>query len=514
MGSYKWRFPRLLLLLFTFPTGFLSSQTQEPAIIIEGVRFRLEDAIDYVMRHNLTLQSAKYDVIMSDTPLRRFEKKFAPQLSTEGKYTRVTNPVNLQTAFGNESQQAELSLSLTKIFSTGTMLTAGVRDTFFEVLNAPGFGTTFFTIRPDPPFHRPALFFSIQQELLKNAFGYTDRKQRELLRNATLSQRAATINLLSQVVVQVLIDYWQVTIRSSALENAILEENSTRNVRNIIANNTRLGLAESFELNQYNALLENAISKRKLAEQQLIDAQRKMLRSINMPPDTKIEGVTELVETLPANLDPEEALKAAFQKRVDYQNAKNELERAKLQLEIEENNALPSLTASFSLTTQGQNQEFFPAFRTTFTLDYPVWSVGLKMTYPLWDEEIKTNLRNARFAITQARMRLENLTKEITDEIYSRLETVKLLHQVLSNSQKAAREAQLYYERLLARARQGKFNSVIVKQALDNLILLKQKELEARVNYNIALLQLDLAKNEIFERYNVNVEKYLKDVTD
>lgn len=503
---------------FLFAAFFLLCQkgifAQEPAIIIEGVRFTIEDAIDYVLRNNLTLQSARYDVVMSDTPARKFEKKFAPQINSEAKYTRTTNPINLQTAFGNESQQAEISLSVTKIFSTGTLVTAGVRDTFFEVLNAPGFGTSFFTIRPDPPFHRPALFFTIQQELLKNAFGYNDRKQRELLRNASLSQRAATINLLSQLVVQVLIDYWQVTIRNSALENAILEEKSTLNVRNIIANNTRLGLAESFELNQYNALLENAISKRKLAEQQLIDAQRKLLRSINMPPDTKIEGITELVETLPPNLNPDEALKAAFQKRVDYQNAKNELERAKLQLEIEENNGLPSLTAFFSLTTQGQNQQFFPAFERTFTLDFPIWSVGLRMTYPLWDEEIKVNQRNARFAITQARMKLENLTQEITDEVLSRVETVKVLHQVLVNSKKATKEAEAYYEKLLTRVRQGKFNSVFVKQALDNLIMLRQKELEAKVNYNIALLQLDLAKNEIFERYNVNVEKYLKDITD
>lgn len=503
-----------MLLTTLFPLRLVAQEevTQEPAIVIQGVRFTLDQAIDYVLRNNLTLQAARYDVVMSDTGEKKYEKKFAPVINGEGRYTRTVNPINLQTAFGNESQQMDLSLSVSKLFTSGTMVTAGVRDTFFEVLNAPGFNNGLIRITPDPGFHKPALFVTVQQELLKNYFGYSDRRQMEVMKSQGLAQRSAAINLLSQLVVQVLVDYWQVTVQASALENAILEERSTRNVRNIVANNTRLGLAENFELNQYNSMLENAIAKRKIAEQQLIDAQRKMLRSINMPPDTRIEGITELVDTLPADLEPEKALKAAFQKRVDYLNAKQALERARLQLEIEENNALPSLTASFSLTTQGQNQVLWPALANTGTLDFPIWAVGVKMSYPLWDEEIRVNTRNARFAITQAKMQLENLTKEITDEVTSRLESVKMLHHVLQNSRQAAREAELYYERLLVRVRQGKFNSVAVKQALDNLVLLKQKELEARVNYNVALLQFDLAKNEVFERYNVDVEKYLKDI--
>jgi hypothetical protein len=40
------------------------------------------------------------------------------------------------------------------------------------------------------------------------------------------------------------------------------------------------------------------------------------------------------------------------------------------------------------------------------------------------------------------------------------------------------------------------------------MVASRQRELEALVNYNIALLQFDLSKNEIFrKRYNIDVEK-------
>jgi hypothetical protein len=51
---------------------------------------------------------------------------------------------------------------------------------------------------------------------------------------------------------------------------------------------------------------------------------------------------------------------------------------------------------------------------------------------------------------------------------------------------------------------------VNVKFALDSLVQARQGELEALVQYNVALLQFDLARNEIFDRYNVDVEKYIR----
>jgi len=101
---------------------------------------------------------------------------------------------------------------------------------------------------------------------------------------------------------------------------------------------------------------------------------------------------------------------------------------------------------------------------------------------------------------------------EIRDEIRSRIEGVRLAHSMLLKTRQVRTEAETYYYRLLLRSRQGKFSSVAVKSGLDQMINSRQQELVSLVQYNLALLQLDLAQNTIFDRYHVDVEKILAEV--
>lgn len=488
------------------------AETKEPekqTFTMQGQEITIDQAIQYVIQENLTLKAAKYDVVMSDTQYNQFQKKFAPIISVEGSYNNTKFPASGMSAFtGTEQYQYDVGASIAKIFNTGTMVSVGVKHTLMDA-NDPPFEFNGITLKgEDPAYHKPNLYVMIQQELLKNSFGVTDRKTELMLENASAAQRDYLINLLSQLVVSALVDYWQVTIQKSALENAELSERSTANVRNIVARNIRFGLAELFDLNQYNALLASAEAQTAIAKQQLEDATRKLLRTVNMPPETKVEGITNLIDTLP-EIDEEAAVQEAFSKRVDYKNVLREIEMAQLELDMAENNALPSLTASFQLMSQGQDTGFGSSWSEVPQLTYPAYTIGIKMSYPLWDKEIKTRERNANFKLKQAKIKKESMRQEIRDEVVSRSRQVKMFHEVLAKSREARKEADLFYARILRRIRQGKFNSVAMKNALDNMTMTRQKELEALVQYNVALLQLDLAKNVIFERYNVDIDSIL-----
>jgi hypothetical protein len=89
---------------------------------------------------------------------------------------------------------------------------------------------------------------------------------------------------------------------------------------------------------------------------------------------------------------------------------------------------------------------------------------------------------------------------------------VRLTYEIFQTSRTARKESEAFYNRMLARTRTGKLNFQLVGQALEGMVASRQKELESLVNYNISLLQFDLAKNEIFERYGVDVEKILERV--
>ncbi|HSV96893.1 MAG TPA: TolC family protein [Spirochaetota bacterium] len=476
-------------------------------ITIAGHVITLERAIDLVLRNNLTLQSAKYNVIMSDSDYERFSGKFSPSLNLEGGYANQKSPPTGMSAFtGDRQYQYDASASISKLFSSGTTISAGVKEVFFDA-NDPGVPA--FGIEKTPAYHKPSLFVSLQQELLRNAFGRGDRLQKEMLNSAAQMQRAAIINELSGLVVSTLIDYWTITVQKSAVENARLELESARQVRDIIARNARYGLGELYDLNQYNALVASSEAGLDAAAQRHREAVRKLVRTMNMPADTKVEGVTDLVDALPA-LDEDAAVKTAFEKRVDYRNARLMLENADRELGYHKNNALPSLVISMGLNTLGQDENYSPAMRDTASAKYPSWEARAKLTYPLDDRELKVNLRNAELRRRQAAIDLDRTKLEVRDDVLNSLERVRLLHSSLGKARTARSESELYYQRLLARFRQGKATAVNVKFALDALVQARQGELEALVQYNVTLLGFDLAKNEIFDRYNVDVEKYIR----
>ncbi|MCB1148068.1 MAG: TolC family protein, partial [Leptospiraceae bacterium] len=114
-----------LFLLF----AFASLTGQGATMNFGGIELTLEQAIDYVLQNNLTLKSAKYDVVMSDTEVARAEKKYAPLLSLDSQYTNTSPLQNIQNFARTKTQEnLDVTLSVQKLFSTGTMVSAGVRE--------------------------------------------------------------------------------------------------------------------------------------------------------------------------------------------------------------------------------------------------------------------------------------------------------------------------------------------------------------------------------------------------
>lgn len=479
-------------------------------IFTPGQKITIQQAIHMVLENNLTLKSVRYDVIMTDSDYERFQKKYSPVLNLEGGYLNQKLPESGMTIFtGDQQYQFDSLASISKLFQTGTMVSAGVKEVFFDA-NDPAIPSF---KQSEPGYHTPVLFVSLQQELLKNAFGRNDRLRKEILKDEASMRRALTINMLSGLVVEALTDYWNVTVQKSSIENAKRELDSTRQVRDIIARNVRYGLHDAYDLNQYNALVAGAETKLARSDQRYRDAVRKLFRTLNVSPDTRVEGVTELTDSLPV-LDSAAAVATAFTKRVDYTNAILALENSKKEMSLQRNAMLPSLTLGMDFNAAGQDKKFSGAFADSAAARYPAWQVRARLSYPLDDRELKTNLRNAEMKHRQAEISVEKLKKEVRDDVVGALDQVQVAHGTLLKSRTTRKEFELYYTGLLERFRQGKVGSVTVRLALEALTRARQNELETLVGYNVSLLRFDLAKNEIFERYQVDVEKYLKGIKE
>ncbi|HDP80247.1 MAG TPA: TolC family protein [Spirochaetes bacterium] len=481
----------------------------EPAFMVGGARFTLGDAIRLVLEKNRDTLSGAYDVAMTDSLQRKYQAKYSPYLSLEGGAGYTEYPTQMGPLVPNSDKSWDIAAAVAKMFSSGTTVSAGLKHLYnksdLRPIVIPGMGS--FNLA-SAEYHQPVMFVSIQQELLRNAFGYNDRRQQEILKNAAKMQREMIIYQLSGLVVGAVVEYWTVVMHSSAVENARLELQETRRVRDITAVNVRLGLSEAYELNFYNTLVAGAEAKTASSLQQYRDAVKTLLATLNLPEDTEISEKAVLSDRLP-EINEESALKYAYGKRADYQGALLSLTSAKKQLEIHENDALPRVVAELNLSSLAQRVDVPPAYGDAAAAAYPSLEARVKVTYPLDDREQKTNERDARYRVEQAKIQVDKYRRLVRDDISRSIEHVGTYHLVYEKAREARLQAERYYQGLLGNLRRGRLRASIVKDGLVAMVESRQQERQALIQFNLSLLQMEVAKNGLFEKYGVVVDEYV-----
>lgn len=473
----------------------------EAAIVIDGKKYTLPEAIASAIERNPEIYISRFNAAMSDSDRLRFDAKYSPLFIAEGGVSSVTNPELFYTQRGKKNDSLDLSASLVKYFSTGTTFSAGISHTHSKF--DTGFGTVYDNI------NSPVIFASIEQELLKNAFGYNDRKTEKILDNTTRAQRDAYIYSMSMIALGVIADYWNVVIAQNKLDNARVMLAETKKVRGIVSGKVNIGLSEKFEINYWNSLVASSGANLSQAEQQYRNSMRKLLRNVNIDSMPATQENVILTDRLPA-INTEEAIKIAFEKRADYLNAVRALENAKLSLQINENSALPSLKGSISVSSMDYNTESYSeAYSNTAGLKYPSYNAKLSLTCPLDDTNQKTEQRNAGWRIEQMKQQLEKTRRDVRDDVTTKAENISTTHKLYTEAKEARRQAEMYYVSMLTNMKRGRFAASSVRDALDGVIKTREMELQILVAYNASLLEFEIAKNQLFESYGIEVNKFI-----
>jgi len=480
----------------------------EAAIVIGGFRITLSDAIKKAIDNNQDILTGKYDVAMSDTAFEKSQAKYSPYFNASGTISSTDYPDLMQRSgtYPANTKSVGITSSLSKYFSTGTTIAGGVTNT-------NSYNTDFTNLTPpykkyDMNIYNPVVFVSLQQELLKNSFGYNDRKEEKIQKNNAQIQKDQILSGLSLVVVGVIVDYWNVIVNKTHLDNSALMLQETKKVRRIIADNVRLGLAEQYELNYWNSQIATSEASVSQAEQQYRDALRKFLQTVNMPAEITMQEKAILQNKLP-EINSEAAIKKAYSKRADYLGAVKALENAKLQLDIDGNKALPSLTGSLKVSSMDYNSSSGDAYTNTTAAKYPSYEAQIKMTYPLMDSDQKVSERNSRWRVEQTKHQVEKYGRIVKDDVTSKVEKINTNYTLYEKAREARRQAEIYYNSMLLNLRRGRITAAVVRNSLDALINSKEQELRMLVLFNASLLDFEVAKNELFETYKIDVEKYI-----
>ncbi|MGE0813336.1 MAG: TolC family protein [Vicinamibacterales bacterium] len=221
----------------------------------------------------------------------------------------------------------------------------------------------------------------------------------------------------------------------------------------------------------------------------------------------------ELADTVPVAAegpDVDAALGNAIRERADLRRARLESDNSATAVSFYGNQRRPDLrlqatylanglggsrlirTGGFPGTVVGVEPTSFGTVLNQLTgLDFPTWTVGVTMTYPLGQSADEANYGRAQLEARQAALRLRSLEVKVAQQLREAAGNVEASRQRIDTS-RAARE--LAEQRLDAEQKRfdvGLSTSFLVVQAQRDLTLARTNELQAKLAYERALVDFE-----------------------
>jgi len=468
------------------------------------LQLTLESVVEYLLSNNYDVKKALLEYRGVTTDLMSFQSRYDPTIIGNGEYSYEVNPNKNTTIFqGSSTEVTSLYAGIAKKFSTGTTISGGL-TTYYQ--NVRGAGLPGYDIGGKG--YQSSIKIELSQELMKNCIGVIDRYSEQQLANSEWMRKQGVRMKLAALLVDAIIGYWNIAIADESLKTSELSLNSTRDIRNLVADKMRLGLTEREDILEWEGRVIEGTNTVDRAEKSLFDARLAVLRTLNLDSDLDII-IGKTFQTDAPSVTFEEAVKDAFLKRIDWNNQKVTIQNAELEYKIASNNQLPSLKLKGSIGNKDYDDSSWGSSFDGFNEEY---AVGVEFAYPLGDRAGSARMRKARLNLKEQQVELQNLEKQVREEVLSIVRECDVSYKVFVQTKQSTDYKKRYYEQVILKFRRGRYSALKVKMALDDYIIARRTELQSLVNYNIALIRRDLARNVVFENFNIDIDAILKRV--
>lgn len=486
---------------FAQQTAPADNQKQNKKIVLD-----LQGIIQGVVSHNPDTQKAFIDYSGSDTDRQKFLGQY--DVYAYGKafsqYRQLSKENPAISQDGYQVGQTGIEAGLQKSFSTGTIIQAGV-NTLHQEVTTPVTGAGMVTLKG----YSSAVNIGLSQELLKNAFGSNDRlTEKSLQKSAEIKQRAAR-QAVSETIMNTFVAYWDYIIANENYNTAQTAFRNTQDIRDLVRRKSQAGISEKEELFDWEGRVLQAKNGVDGADVGRVNSRLAILRALDLDRGTEIE-IRQNLSTEAMTDTFESAFADAVSKRADLKNMKAYVELSEMNLSVAKGNALPSLKASAGM---GYNDYNTSSMGGSFDTYNKQWNVALTMSTPLGGTYDNATIDDAKKSLSKNKIVLKQLEDGIRDEIQVRVTKCGAAYRIYKQTTQSAEYARAYYEQVYRRFSQGRYESTQLKLAFDNYIMLKNNALKSLVDYNVSLLELDIAKNTVFEKYSIDIDKVISGYT-
>jgi outer membrane protein TolC len=472
------------------------------------LRLTVDDAVTMALDQNVDLAAVRFDPQIGDTRVAAAAGAFKPSLTTSVQQNNQLQPPSsflIPTPTRTDVTTSSAGMTQrTPWFGTSYSLSWNAAQT-----NSNSFLNSF------NPLLQSGLSFTVSQPLLRDLSVDASRQQlatsrvnrdiagarlRETLVRTTADVKAAYWNLASA--------HANVEARRSAL---VLAEELVR------VNKAKVDVGQSPPLDLVSAQAEVASDQEQLiiAETAVKQDEDQLRLLIFDPTQRDVWRVAlELVDSPPvgmAPLDLEAAVTNALSERADLTRARKDIENAQTAVKFANNQKLPDvrLNASYQASGLGGTQvlrtgdfpgtivgpgaitDFGSVVSQLFGRDYPTWSVGVNVSYPLGESAEQANAARAALERAQAGERLKGDEGRVIQQVRDAGWKVEMNAKRIETTRAARELAEQRLDAERKRFEVGMSTSFLVIQAQRDLAQAKTNELGSVLAYDLALVDFE-----------------------
>lgn len=500
-----------VLLLAGLVLSFTSvADAQAPPADTSGAVFRLtrDEAVRLASENNPDLAATRFEPLVGDARVAAARAAFVPTASSS--LLRNSDTVPSTNFFsGDASLQTRYwsgSAGLTQLLPWG--------GTSYDVSFSSARTTTTNPITTFTPSLTSSLRAVISQPLLRNFKLDPARAQLEISRRNRSIAEVQVQERAAQVAASAEAAYWALVSATTAVE--VQQRSLDLALELERTNRARVDVGQSPPLDLVSARAEVAQRRENLivARTQALQAQD-VLRTLVLDPKRADYWTVRLepadrVPPIGVQPDVDAAVRRALSERADLVEARRLIENADTSVLLARNETMPDLRAQATYLTNGQGgtrllrsggfpgtivgvdqTSFGSVLGQVLSADYPTWTVGFTLTYPVGRSLEEANLARARLEREQAAARLRSLELTIVREVRDAALRLEQNRQRIETAQLGRELAEQRLDAEQKRFEVGMSTSFLVIQAQRDLAVARDNEQRAYLDYQLAAVNFD-----------------------
>jgi outer membrane protein len=506
-------------------SGKLPSSDRFKAFIEDGkLRLSLRDAILLTLEANTNVQIQETQIESSKFNLLGSFQPFDPLLTSNFTVARSSTPTSSQLQGVGQTTSSTLNtlsqsalINYAQMFSTGTSISAGITGSRSST------NSDFLFLNP---LYSTGLNLQFTQPLLRNFGRSANMAQIRIARRALTESRSVFAAEVNDTIQQVIGLYWSAVqargtldVQQRALKLA--ETSYNRDKRSL-----ELGALPPLDISRSESEVAARRVEQIQAEYFLLQAEEALRLMIGADQDPQLKSIgLELTESAQPNGDGEnveydEILSTALSSRPEIFAAKETLAIDETSIGYARNQLKPALNLSGQYSSNGVGGNEYDlvtgqltsqgglgsSFGQLFGFGYPTYQGSLTLNFPVRNRGAEAQLGNALVNRTHdlytSRQAQEVITRQVRDAV-NQLNTAKLSLAAANTS------LDLWRKSLAADQRKfelGAETNFFVLDAQTRLAQAELAQLQAEVNYQLALAAIRHATGDLLTPYHMQLE--------